>query len=773
MEKFIDLLKWFYDILPESFLELVNISITAGWIVLAVIVLRLLFRKAPKWLNCVLWGIVGLRIIFPLNIQSVLSLIPSTQTIDPKTIYGNRFEINSGISAIDTTVNDYMGGNFYEGATVPDEVQLNITQILSFIWLAGLVIMLIYAFASWAKLKLNLRTATKKEGNIYQSEFVQSPFVLGLIKPKIYLPYKINEADIPLVISHENAHIKRLDYLIKPLGFVLLSVHWFNPLLWVAYVLLCRDIEAACDERVIKDLGEDDRRSYSVALLNASISRKSIAACPLAFGETGVKERIKGVMNYKKPAFWVIIAAVAVCIVAAVCFLTNPKDNENTSYHIEMNEKLETAVEKAILDKNRKAFTGDFECQANHVLSVEGIGSKKDKLHTVTVYALALYSRYSLDENKSIVETGGSMTPVAITFQADEEENYILLEYWEAEDGSGYQNSIKAKFPKGLDTDTQNYVDSLQTECEQKAREYFKAELATNNTTEEYSTTAIIATNEEKTNINEIPTNSPGGINQPVDDYLLSVVESKSEGVTWLTTLEFGEKNGYHVFLYSLDEAYVFVGGVRYSLGDALNSGKVTAEAIVQKAKNDALGGKAVSQMYKDGGSTVISYDDGGSTEIKTGGYAIIKKNTLDGDKNVFIGPADMTLNQVNQFMAGVNIPDDYTTPNSNNKPTEKQTDIIGVAADISLEGDNHKLTGKVKEVSGNQILMEVSSEQNGIKADTPVYVRLDTMLHHAPKLDLEKLKKGDIITVIYDGRVMETYPLQIDAYAVYELMVD
>ena len=336
MDNLINLIKYLYDILPETFLELVNISITAGWIVIAVVILRLLFRKAPKWLNCMLWCIVGLRLCFPFDIKSAFSLIPSTQTIDPKTVYSNQFELNSGISAIDSPVNNYMGGNFYEGVTVPNEFQLNITQILAFIWLAGMALMLIYAFASWAKLKLSLRTATKKEGNIYQSERVKSPFVLGLVRPKIYLPYKINESDVALVTAHEKAHIKRLDHLIKPLGFLLLSIHWFNPLLWLAYVLLCRDIEAACDEKVIKDFGEDERKSYSLALLNASISRKSIAACPLAFGETGVKERIKGVMSYKKPAFWVIIAAVAACIVAAICFLTNPKDGNTVSYHVVM-----------------------------------------------------------------------------------------------------------------------------------------------------------------------------------------------------------------------------------------------------------------------------------------------------------------------------------------------------------------------------------------------------------------------------------------------------
>lgn len=765
MDSLINIIKYLYDILPETFLELVNISITAGWIVIAVVILRLLFRKAPKWLNCLLWGIVGLRLCFPFDIRSAFSLIPSAQTIDPKTIYGNTFELNSGIPAIDTPVNDYMGGSFYEGVTVPQEFQLNITQIMALIWLAGMAFMFIYAFASWAKLKLSLRTATKKEGNIYQSERVKSPFVLGLIRPKIYLPYEINEGDITLVTAHEKAHISRLDYLIKPLGFLLLSVHWFNPLLWVAYVLLCRDIEAACDEKVIRDLGEDARRSYSLALLNASISRKSIAACPLAFGEVGVKERIKGVMNYKKPAFWVVITAVAVCIIAAVCFLTNPGDNDNYAYAVTMDPALEAAVEKAILDENSASFNGDFACQANEVLTVEGSGSKNDKMHTVTVYTMAMYARYSLDESGSIVETGGSIEPVAITFSINENDEYTLLEYWQPDMGREYLNSIKSKFPKSLDTDTQNYVDRLNEICEQQAREYFQGELNTQ-ITEMYSTNAVTIPGKDITTLPEPPTNSPGSVNQPVDDYLLDIVESKSDGMTWITTEEFGEKNGYHVYLYCLDECYIFVKGVRYPLGDALNSGKVTAEAIVQKAKSDALGGKAVSLMYKDGGSQIISYDDGGSTEYKTGGYAVIKKNTIDGNRDVFIGPADMTLNKVNSFMEGVNQPDNHTT--QNNKPTEKPTDINGVTADIGIEAEPN-ISGKIKEINGNNILMEVTYAQNGINVGTLVSVGLDTVLSYAPDIDSLNLKKGDHILVVYDGRVMETYPLQIDAYAVYK----
>ena len=155
-----------------------------------------------------------------------------------------------------------------------------------------------------------------------------SPFVLGLIKPKIYLPFNMNEKDMEHVVAHEMAHIRRKDHLWKPLGFILLTLHWFNPLMWLGYVLLCRDIELACDEKVIKELDHDARADYSQALLTCSVNRRMIAACPLAFGEVGVKDRVKSVLNYKKPAFWIIIAAIVACVAVAVCFLTNPPAKE-------------------------------------------------------------------------------------------------------------------------------------------------------------------------------------------------------------------------------------------------------------------------------------------------------------------------------------------------------------------------------------------------------------------------------------------------------------
>lgn len=308
------------------FVTLVNMSITASWLVLAIIGVRLVFRKTPKWILCLLWGLVALRLIFPFSLESALSLIPSTQTLPQEIVYTAQPEIHSGIEAVDSVVNPVLEENM----AVPEPAVTSAypTQIWSFLlsvtWAAGCGCMLLYALISYLLLKHRVAAAIPLEKGIKQSELVDSPFVLGLFRPVIYLPISISPKDLPYVISHEQSHIRRGDHWWKPVGFVLLSVYWFNPVLWLAYILLCRDIEAACDERVIRDMGMEDRRAYSTALLNCSIRRKSIAACPLAFGEVGVKERIKSVMHYKKPGFWILLAALVVTIVVAVCFLTNP-----------------------------------------------------------------------------------------------------------------------------------------------------------------------------------------------------------------------------------------------------------------------------------------------------------------------------------------------------------------------------------------------------------------------------------------------------------------
>lgn len=316
--------------MADIFLKIVNMSISACWIVLAIILLRILLKKAPKWINCVLWGIAGLRLVMPFSFESIFSLIPSAETIT-KVPDSPRPHIDSGVSVIDNQVNDYLQGNYFEGVSRPMGNFVDITTILAIVWVVGIVALLIYTLVSFLRLKSKIGTAILLRDNIYQSEAVVSPFVLGIIKPKIYLPFNMNEQDMELVIAHEQAHIRRKDHLWKPLGFLILTLHWFNPMVWLGYVLLCRDIELACDEKVVKELNNEQRADYSQALLTCSVNRRMIAACPLAFGEVGVKDRVKSVLNYKKPAFWIIVVAIIISIAVAVCFLTNPKENTELS----------------------------------------------------------------------------------------------------------------------------------------------------------------------------------------------------------------------------------------------------------------------------------------------------------------------------------------------------------------------------------------------------------------------------------------------------------
>lgn len=310
--------------MTELFLLILNMSIAAGWTVLAVFVLRLLLRKAPKWVNVMLWGMAAVRLIFPITIESVLSLIPSAETVSPNIMIDPAPAITSGIPVINNAVNTVIKQKFtpVPGASVnPLQIWL---PILAIVWVSGIAVLLGYMVVSYVRLRRRVSEAVLYQENIYQSEQVRTAFVLGIWKPRIYLPYHMSEQDMCYVIAHEQVHIRRRDYCWKPLGFLLLSVHWFNPVLWFAYILFCRDIEIACDESVIRQLGIEERANYSQALLSCSIHRRSIAACPLAFGETGIRKRVQSVLRYKKPTVRLTVVAVILCIVAAVCLLTNP-----------------------------------------------------------------------------------------------------------------------------------------------------------------------------------------------------------------------------------------------------------------------------------------------------------------------------------------------------------------------------------------------------------------------------------------------------------------
>lgn len=311
--------------MEHLFLKIINMSITAGWLVLAIMVLRLLLKKAPKAIVVALWVLVCIRLVCPYSFESVLSLVPSSETIPKDIVYAYYPEIESGISAVDSAINPIISESLMPN--IGDSV--NPVQIIliigSWIWCAGIIGMLLYAVISYLRVHRSVREAAPFWGNVWLCDRISTPFILGIVRPHIYLPSSMNKQDMEYVIAHEKAHLKRLDHIWKPLGFVLLAVYWFNPLIWFAYIFLCKDIELACDEKVIKDMGLESKRPYSEALINLSVPRRMVNACPLAFGETGVKTRIKAVLAYRKPAWWVIMAAVIVCVVAGVSFLSNPK----------------------------------------------------------------------------------------------------------------------------------------------------------------------------------------------------------------------------------------------------------------------------------------------------------------------------------------------------------------------------------------------------------------------------------------------------------------
>ena len=370
------------------FIHVLNISIIASFLVLAIIFYRLFAKKAPKWVSVLLWGLVGLRLLFPFSIESALSLIPSKNTI-PTTITHDRYPaLDTGFENVDEIVNPILSGSMEARPEYSSNPMHTLITILGWIWLGVMLCMLLYMAASFIYLRIKTRVKLEREDNIYLCDYVKTPFILGIIRPRIYLPSDISNKDYSLVVAHERAHIKRLDHIWKPLGFLLLSVYWFNPLLWVAYVLLCRDIESACDEKVISDLGDNEKADYSEALLTLGIKSKVISACPLAFGEVSVKSRVSAISKYKKPATIAIVISLVVCTIFAFCFLTYKKNDA-----VAINEGIwyagkvigATDINTTCDDVPRFVFTenGDILVQSNNLadLSYVNLG----KMHTAYI----------------------------------------------------------------------------------------------------------------------------------------------------------------------------------------------------------------------------------------------------------------------------------------------------------------------------------------------------------------------------------------------------
>lgn len=453
------------------FLQTLNLSLAAGWMVLAVLLLRVLLKKAPKWVMGVLWGLVGLRLVLPVSLESRWSLQPNitfgTEKFfvpEPVNVVG---EMNGAAQSVHPAVSETVSS---AGA----QLMSNGGSVAAVLWLVGIAVMMAYALVSYLRVRKKVQEAVCLRENIWLCDSIDTPFLLGIVRPRIYLPSDITQEDMPYVIAHEQAHMKRKDHIWKPLGFLLLSVYWFHPFLWLAYWLMCKDIELACDEKVIRTLGQESKKPYSYALINCSVPRKLISACPLAFGEVGVKERVKGVLNYKKPAFWVILVAVAACVIAAVCFLTKPVTAK-------LPEGMEPFLNDVIMEQHRSEQSEYFECVDYQLLRVD------ETRDTVTVYAWVLYEELSYDGAELHLEAGAH-TPTVITAQKKENQQYSLMEYWTPRDGSYYPKDIRAKFPLTLwreAFDGQSYIGLQEEHCRRAAMAYY-AEVSGQQTDDSY-----------------------------------------------------------------------------------------------------------------------------------------------------------------------------------------------------------------------------------------------------------------------------------------------
>lgn len=491
----------------QIFLKILNMSLTASIVILFVLLARLFLKKAPKIFSYVLWAVVLFRLICPISVSagvSVLGLfeataaeksgITSTVEYVPSDIAHTEYpEIHLptlGSNSVIADVNEAINENLPQGREqlAADPLEATIS-FMTYIWLAGMLVMLTYGVVSYGRLRRRLVGAALFRENIYLADHITSPFVMGLIHPRIYLLSSLGEKEQEYIILHEKYHIRRGDHIIKALSFVALCIHWFNPLVWLAFVLSGKDMEMSCDEAVVRKIGQDIRADYAASLLNLATGRRILAGTPLAFGEGDTKGRIKNLAEWKKPSLVIMLAAALVCVIAIVICAVNPKEADGgTEYtgsgsylgEAQMEkDPLENAISAAILERNRDRYSDDlFHCESHVIFETEE--TKESSLDErgmydryVTAYMLVMENRYDLSDGV-IMNEGGSHIPTVLIFGIKNEE-YTLLEYWQSDDGSYYESSIREKFPDRVEEeamDTQKYVLSQTQTCYSLAVQY-------------------------------------------------------------------------------------------------------------------------------------------------------------------------------------------------------------------------------------------------------------------------------------------------------------
>ena len=422
------------DWLANVFIEFVNRSIAASWLVLAVLVLRLLLRKGPRWANVLLWGLVAFRLVCPFTLESALSLLPSRETVPDNIMLSPAPALNSGMATVDRVVNPIVTESFAPAPGASANPLQVLIPLITLVWAVGILALCLYTLVSWLRLRRRVAEAVPVRDNIFESERVPTPFVFGIARPRIYLPAALPEAARGPVIAHEEAHIARRDHWWKPLGFALLAFYWFNPLMWAAYILFCRDIELACDERVVRDMAPGQRADYSQALLECSADRRALGACPLAFGEVGVKARVKAALHYKKPAFWAVAGALVLCGVMAVVFLTDPL---TPRYDFSENAIVSASVWDYADPNERELNASQLDELTGHLESLQSLSRTSEEGFT-PLYALVVeledgtsltFNGYSDDGSQVRTEYEGRLWQVT-----DEEFCAYLYNQWQEGD---------------------------------------------------------------------------------------------------------------------------------------------------------------------------------------------------------------------------------------------------------------------------------------------------------------------------------------------------
>lgn len=438
----------------KIFLAVLNMSIAASYVILFVMVARMLLKKAPKMFSYALWSIVFFRLICPFSFESVFSLMPiNVEPVPVDISYQQNPAINSGIAAVDNFVNSSLPVPAMGASVNPMQI---VMSLLAAIWLIGIAVMLIYSIYSVIKLTRNLKSASNLFDNIYEASNLKTPFILGILNPKIYLPIGLSADEKKYIIKHEQIHLRRFDHIVKPLAFAVLSVHWFNPLVWIAFLLMGTDMELSCDESVLKHMGSGIKKEYSASLLSLAAGKRILNGYPLAFGESNAKSRIKNVLNYRKPAFWVVLAAAVAVLVMCIGLMTNPKNNpipknmfiphqqniQSADSSGELSNDLEQSISTAILTY----YAGDtYHPWCETVGEGHVILEAEEKNGLTYAYILEEYICFGF-ENGILTGIAGHANPATIVFQKDSRGNYVLKEFIRALDGSEYLPSIKKMF---------------------------------------------------------------------------------------------------------------------------------------------------------------------------------------------------------------------------------------------------------------------------------------------------------------------------------------